>query len=50
MGGIVWIELAHDREQAGCVNAVINFRFLQNVEKFLDQLRNCQVLRKDSAP
>jgi hypothetical protein len=46
--GVHWIEVMWDRIQWAVVSTVMNLRFCK-IRKFLDQLNNYEVLKKDLA-
>jgi hypothetical protein len=50
-GGTEWITLAQDRDRwRDHANAVMNIWAPKKYGEFLDYLRSCQLLKKDSAP
>jgi hypothetical protein len=49
--GIDWVQMAKDRDQvAGCCEHVNKPLVSMKGKKFLDQLNDCQLLKKDCYP
>lgn len=51
LGSVVWIDLTQDGNKwRALVSTAMNLRVLQCAAEFLDQLMNCYLLKKNSAP